>query len=120
MMQGVQNPEIIYRSAALPEPMRERLRELGYAPFVTELLMNGLPIVYSEDGLVVEYPDGHRIHAERHDGLDDSGVFRWYRYEVVERLNPAARQEKRGTRMPASLPGLADYFEQLRLMVDLG
>lgn len=50
MMQGVQNPEIMYRSDPLPEAMRPRLRDLSYAPHAAELLMKGLPIVYSEGG----------------------------------------------------------------------
>ena len=91
MMQGVQNPEIIYRGPALPETMRARLRELGYAPVAADLLMKGLPIVYSEGGLIVEYPGGQRIRVERHDVLDAEGIFQRYRYEVMETLSPAAR-----------------------------
>ena len=91
MMQGVQNPEIMYRSDPLPEAMRARLHALGYAPHVTELLMKGLPIVYSEDGLVVEYPEGHRIRVQRHEVYDHVGEFQRYRYEITEHLPPAPR-----------------------------
>lgn len=91
MMQGVQNPEIMYRSDPLPEVMRARLQALGYAPHVTELLMKGLPIVYSEDGLVVEYPEGHRIRVQRHEVYDHVGEFQRYRYEITEHLPPAPR-----------------------------
>ena len=91
MMQGVQNPEIMYRSDLLPEAMRTRLQVLGYAPHATELLMKGLPIVYSEDGLVVEYPEGHRIRVERHEVYDLAGEFQRYRYEITEHLPPAPR-----------------------------
>ena len=91
MMQGVQNSEIMYRSDPLPQAMRPRLRELGYAPHATELLMKGLPIVYSENGLVVEYPTGKRIQVQRHKEYDAGGEFRRYRYEVVQDLPPARR-----------------------------
>jgi len=91
MMQGVQNPEIMYRSAPLPGEMQARLRELGYAPHATKLLMDGLPIVYSEGGLVVEYPDGRRIKVKRHKQYDEQGEFQRYRYEVIEHLAPAIR-----------------------------
>ena len=91
MMQGVQNPDIIYRSEPLPEFMRARLWALGYAPHATELLMKGLPIVYSEDGLVVEYPSGKRIRVQRHDVYDASGEFTRYRYEITDHLAPEAR-----------------------------
>lgn len=91
MLLPVQNPEIMYRSEALPEDMRLRLRQLGYAPHVTELLMGGLPIVYSEDGLVVEYPTGQRVKVRRHKQYDAQGEFQRYWYQVVESLSPAAR-----------------------------
>lgn len=83
MMQGVQNPEIMYRSDPLPEHTRTRLRALGYAPHATELLMKGLPIVYSEGGLIVEYPSGKRVKVQRHKEYDAGGEFRRYRYEIV-------------------------------------
>lgn len=91
MMQGVQNPEIMYRSDPLPDAMRARLQASGYAPHATELLMKGLPIVYSEEGLVVEYPDGQRIRVRRHEVYDAAGEFQRYRYEVTEQLSPARR-----------------------------
>ena len=91
MMQGVQNPEIMYLSDPLPDTMRARLQASGYAPHATELLMKGLPIVYSEDGLVVEYPDGQRIRVRRHEVYDAVGEFERYRYEVTEHLLPALR-----------------------------
>ncbi len=88
---GVRNPEIICRSEALPEHMRDRLREPGYVPHVTELLVKGLPVAYGEGGLAVESPDGRRIRLERHDVLDDNGIFRRFRFETVETLTPAVR-----------------------------
>lgn len=88
MMQGVQHPEIMYRSAPLPEPMRARLRELGYAPVATELLMEGLPIV---EGGVVEYPDGRRIRVQQDKVYDPQGEFQRSRYRVVEELPSAER-----------------------------
>ena len=91
MMQGVQNPEIMYRSDPLPEAMRARLQALGYAPHAADLLMKGLPIVYSEDGLVVEYTEGHRIRVQRHEVYDHLGEFQRYRYEITEHLLPAPR-----------------------------
>lgn len=91
MLLPVQNPELMYRSEALPEDMRPRLHQLGYAPHVTELLMGGLPIVYSEDGLVVEYPTGQRVKVKQHKQYDAQGEFQRYRYEVVESLSPAVR-----------------------------
>ncbi|BDP40819.1 hypothetical protein DAETH_07880 [Deinococcus aetherius] len=90
MMQGVQNPKIMYRSDPLPDAMRERLRAPGYAPHATDLLMKRLPVVYSEGGLIVEYPNGRRIKVKRHKEYDEAGTFRRYRYEVVEELPPAA------------------------------
>lgn len=91
MMQGVQNPEIMYRSDPLPEAMRTRLHALGYAPHAADLLIKGLPIVYSEDGLVVEYPEGHRIRVQRHEVYDHLGEFQRYRYVITEHLPPAPR-----------------------------
>ena len=94
MQQGVQNPELMYRSPALPPEMRPRLRELDYAPHATELLMQGLPIVYSRRPylLIVEYPDGRRLHVQRYDDLDPhTGAFRRYRYRVLAQLAPAPR-----------------------------
>ena len=88
MMQGVQHPEIMYRSAPLPEPMRARLRELGYPPVATELLMDGLPIV---EGGVVEYPDGRRIQVQQDKVYDPQGEFKRYRYRVVVEPAPAER-----------------------------
>lgn len=91
-MSGPNNPELIYLSPPLPEPMRERLRELGYAPEATRLLMLGVPISYSEDGvLVVEYPDGRRVAVERDEEFDEWGEFRRYRYRVLRELLRAAR-----------------------------
>jgi hypothetical protein len=55
------------------------------------LLMGGLPIVYSEDGLVVEYPTGQRVKVRRHKQYDAQGEFQRYWYQVVESLSPAAR-----------------------------
>jgi len=91
MMQGVQNPEIMYRSDPLPEEMRARLRELGYAPEVTRLLMEGLPIVYSDHGTVVEYPDGRRIEVQQYKVYDDQGEFQRYRYRILGERPRAAR-----------------------------
>lgn len=94
MQQGVQNPELMYRSPALPGEMRPRLRELGYAPHATELLMQGLPIVYSQKPylLIVEYPDGRRLHVERRKVYDpSSGAFQRYQYDILETLEPAPR-----------------------------
>jgi hypothetical protein len=91
MMQGVQNPEIMFRSAPLPATMRFRLLELGYAPHAAKLLVSGLPIVYSQGGLVVEYPEGRRIQVRRHEVYDASGAFQRYRYEIVRELPAAAR-----------------------------
>ena len=71
--------------------MRPRLRELDYAPQATELLMNGLPIVYSEGGLVIEYPDGHRVRVRRHKRYDEQGAFQRYTYEVTEPQPSAPR-----------------------------
>jgi hypothetical protein len=45
----------------------------GYAPQATEPLMEGRPIVYSEGGLVVEYPDGHHLRVRRHERYDAQG-----------------------------------------------
>ena len=89
MMQVVQNPGISYRNPALPEAMRARLREPGSAPHITGLLMKGLPIVSFKGGLVVEYPDGHRICVKRNDALNDEWVFQHYRYEITLHLSPA-------------------------------
>lgn len=91
-MSGPNNPELIYLSAPLPEPMRERLRTLGYAPEATRLLMLGAPISYGENGvLVVEYPDGRRVAVERYEELGPGGEFRRYRYRVLRELARAAR-----------------------------
>lgn len=92
MMQGVQNPELMFRSPALPEPLRARLLELGYAPGAVSLLMDGLPIVYTEQHhLVIEYPDGRRVQVERYNDYDGGGAFQRYRYRIIRRLAPAAR-----------------------------
>ena len=91
MMQVMQNPEIIYRNPVPPEAMCVRLREPGFAPHITELLMKGLPIVSFKGGLVVEYPDGHRICVKRNDALDDEWVFQQYRCEIAMHLSPAFR-----------------------------
>lgn len=88
MMQGVQHPEIMSRSAPLPEPMRACLRELGYAPVATELLMEGLPIV---EGGVVESPDRRRIRVRQDKVYDPQGEFQRSRYRVVEELPSAER-----------------------------
>ncbi|WP_424951367.1 hypothetical protein [Deinococcus sp.] len=94
VQQGVQNPNLIFRSPALPPEMRPRLLELGYAPHATELLMQGLPLVYSQMPyeLVVEYPSGLRVHVERYDELDpETGDFRRYRYRLLTELPSAPR-----------------------------
>ena len=91
MMQVMQNPEIIYRNPVPPEAMCVRLREPGFAPHITELLMKGLPIVSFKGDLVVEYPDGHRICVKRNDALDDEWVFQQYRCEIAMHLSPAFR-----------------------------
>lgn len=81
------NLELIFLSPPLPEPMRARLRERGYSPKATRLLMLGAPISYSEDGVqVVEYPDGRRWEE-----FDERGEFRRYRYRVLRELLRAAR-----------------------------
>lgn len=88
----VQNPHIMYRSDPLPEQMRDRLRELGYAPHLTELLMKGLPITYDRQGkTIVEYPDGRRIWVDYEKIYDDSGVFQRYQYNILGELEPAIR-----------------------------
>lgn len=92
MQQGVQNPELMYRSDALPAEMRVRLEQLGYAPHAAELLMSGLPLVYTDSGrLVVEYPGGRRLQVERFDEYDAAGSFVRYRYRVLQELHPARR-----------------------------
>ena len=91
MMQVVQNPEIIYRNPMPPEAMRARLREPGSAPHITELLMQGLPIVFFKGGLFVEYQDGYRICVKRNDALNDERVFQRYRFEIALHLSPATR-----------------------------
>jgi hypothetical protein len=92
MMQGVRNPELMFRSAALPEPMRARLLDFGYASQATELLMNGLPIVCAEQGqLVIEHLPGHRISVPRHSDYDQHRQFQRYPHTVMQVLPPATR-----------------------------
>ncbi|WP_135230467.1 hypothetical protein [Deinococcus fonticola] len=92
MMAPVQNPHIMYRSDPLPKQMQTRLRELGYAPHVTELLMKGLPITYDRNGKqIVEYPDGRRIWVEYDKIYDEKGEFERYQYNIMGELEPAAR-----------------------------
>ena len=87
----VSHPHIMYRSDPLPEAMRERLRALDYAPHVTDLLMQGLPIVYGENGqTVVEYPDGRRIAVKRRKVYEE-GEFRRYEYDILGDLERAER-----------------------------
>ena len=91
MMQGVQNPDMMYRSAPPPAELRPRLLALGYAPEAVRLLMDGLPIVYEEGGLVVEYPAGNRIQVRRSKVYDASGEFQRYAYQLVRTLPAAPR-----------------------------
>ena len=87
----VKNPHIMYRSEPLPEEMRERLRALKYAPHVTELLMQGLPITYGEGGQqVVEYPDGRRIAVQRRK-VYEGGRFKRYEFDILGDLARAER-----------------------------
>ena len=87
------NPEIIYRSAPLPEQLRETLASSGrYTPEMVKLLMQGLPISSgSETVSVVEYPDGRRIQVRQHDEFDSAGQFLRFRFEIVRELEPADR-----------------------------
>ena len=92
MMAPVQNPHIIYQSDPLPEQMRGRLRELGYAPHVTELLMKGLPITYNRGEMqIVEYPNGRRIQVDYNKIYDERGEFQRYQYNILGELEPAER-----------------------------
>lgn len=92
MAAPVKHPHIIYRSDPLPEAMRERLRALEYAPHVTELLMQGLPITYNRAGKqIVEYPNGRRIWVNYDKIYDEQGVFQTYYYYVLGDLDPAER-----------------------------
>ena len=88
----VQNPHIMYRSEPLPEAMRATLMMLNYAPHVTELLMQGLPITSGEGGQqVVEYPDGRRIAVQRRKAYDDQGKFQRYEFDILGELSPGQR-----------------------------
>ena len=83
---------IMYRSDPLPETMRATLMLLDYAPHVTDLLMQGLPITYGENGQqVVEYPDGRRIAVKRRKVYDDNGEFKQYEFDILGELPPAQR-----------------------------
>ena len=92
------NPEIIYRSAPLPEHLRVVLTASGrYTPemvrlLMLRLLMLRLPISYGFESVsVVEYPDGRRIQVRQHDESDDAGQFLRFRFEIVGELQPAGR-----------------------------
>lgn len=87
------NPEIMYRSAPLPEQLRETLTLSGRdTPEMVRLLMQGLPISYgSESVSVVEYPDGRRIQVRQHDEFDSAGRFLRFRFEIVVELEAADR-----------------------------
>ena len=87
----VRHPHIMYRSDPLPEAMRERLQALNYAPHVTDLLMQGLPITYGENGQqVVEYPDGRRIAVKRRK-VYEGEEFKRYEFDILGDLFPAER-----------------------------
>ncbi|CAM4247582.1 hypothetical protein [Deinococcus marmoris] len=88
----VQNPHIMFRSDPLPEAMRVKLMLLDYAPHVTDLLMQGLPITYGDQGQqVVEYPSGRRIAVKRRKVYDTDGEFERYEFDILGELTPAAR-----------------------------
>ena len=87
----VRHSHIMYRSDPLPEAMRERLRGLNYAPHVTDLLMQGLPITYGENGQqVVEYPDGRRVAVKRRKVYEGEEV-RCYEFDILCDLERAER-----------------------------
>ena len=87
------NPEIIYRSAPLPEHLRVVLTSSArYTPEMVRLLMLGLPISYGFESVsVVEYPDGRRIQVRQHDESDDARQFLQFRFEIIRELQPAGR-----------------------------
>lgn len=88
----VQNPHTMFRGDPLPEAMRVKLMLLNYAPHVTDLLMQGLPITYGERGQqVVEYPSGRRIAVKRREVYDAEGEFQRFEFDILEELVPAAR-----------------------------
>jgi len=87
------NPEIMYRSAPLPEQLREALTLSGrYTPEMVRLLMQGLPISYGAATVsVIEYPDARRIQVRQHEEFNDAGQFLRLRFEIIKELEPAIR-----------------------------